>query len=109
MKYLNGIFSFLEKEFSNSLVNKSSLKFFKVIQKFPSFPFEIDKFDDYLKNSIFLKFSPLIVIVSILLFFSFSDHPLSSIGTIAVILGTVSFYIGSLINIPNIRKINKKK
>ena len=108
MKYLNSIFPFLEKEFSNSIINKSSLKFFRVIQKFPSFPFEIEKFDDYLKNSIFLKFSPLIVIVSILLFFSFSDHPLSPIGTIVVILGTVSFYIGSLVNIPNIRRINKK-
>ncbi len=108
MKYLNSIFPFLEKEFSNSIINKSSMKFFRTIERFPSFPFEIDRFDDYLKNSTFLKFSPLIVIVSILLFFSFSDHPLSPIGTLVVILGTVSFYIGSLVNIPNIRRINKK-
>ena len=108
MKYLNSIFPFLEKEFSNSIINKSSLKFFKFLEKFPLFPFEINKFDEYLKNSVFLKFSPLIVIVSILLFFSFSDHPLSPIGTLVVILGTLSFYIGSLVNIPNIRRINKK-
>ncbi len=108
MKYLNSVFPFLEKEFSNSIINKSSLKFFRTIEKFPSFPFEIDKFDDYLKNSVFLKFSPLIVIASILLFFSFSDHPLSPIGTLVVILGIASFYLGSLANIPNVRRINKK-
>ena len=108
MKYLNSIFPFLEKEFSNSIITKSSVKFFRIIEKFPAFPFEISKFDDYLKNSKFLRFSPLLVIISILLFFSLSDHPLSPIGTLVLILGTTSFFIGTLINIPKIRKINKK-
>ncbi|KYC44689.1 MAG: hypothetical protein APG12_01451 [Candidatus Methanofastidiosum methylothiophilum] len=108
MKYLNSIFPFLEKEFSNSIVNKSSVKFFRLIQKFPSFPFEISKFDDLLKNSNLLKFSPLIVVISILLFFSFSDHPLSPMGTLALIIGTASFYVGTLIRIPQIKKINKR-
>lgn len=108
MKDLDKIFLFLEKEFSNSLINKSSIKFFNAINHFPDSFFEIDIFDDYLKNSTFLKFSPLVVVASIFLFFSFSDHPLSIIGTLTFILGTTSFYIGTLIKIPKIRKLNKK-
>lgn len=108
MKYVNRIFPFLEDEFSKSLINKSSLKFYKLLNKFPSFPFEISKFDKYLSNSIFLKFSPLIVALSILLFFSFSDHSLSFFGTVVFSLGTISFYLGTLINIPKVRTIKKK-
>ena len=108
MKYLNSIFPFLEKEFSNSIINKSSLKFFRILEKFPPFPFQIGIFDQSLKDSKFLKFSPLLVIVSILLFFSFSDHPLSPMGTLVVIFGTASFYFGTIINIPKARRISKK-
>ncbi len=107
MKYLNRVFPFIEKEFSNSIINKSSIKFFSALDRFPSFPFEINRFDYYLKDSIFLKFSPLIVIVSILLFFSFSDHPLSPLGTLVLILGTASFYLGTKINTPKIMRIDK--
>lgn len=107
MKYINKLFPFLENEFSNSIINRTSLKFFGIIEKFPKFPFQISQFDNYLEDSKFLKFSPLIVIASIFLFFSFSDHPLSPMGTIVFLLGTFSFYLGTLINIPKIRKINK--
>jgi len=108
MKYLDSILPFLGKEFSNSIINKSTLNFFRIIEKLPPFPFQLDTFDYQLKDSKLLKFSPLIVIVSILLFFSFSDHPLSPIGTIVLILGALSFYFGTLINIPNVKRINKK-
>lgn len=108
MKFLNKTFLFLEKEFSNSILNKSSLKFFSSLEKFPSFPFEINRFDKYLKGSITLKFSPLIVIVSIILFFSFSNHPLSPLGTLVLVLGTASFYLGTKINTPKIIRIEKK-
>ena len=108
MKYLNKVFPFLENEFSNSIINKSSIRFFDIIEKLPAFPFGISKFDKYLEDSKFLKFSPLIVVASIILFFSFSDHPLSPIGTLAVIFGTTFFYLGTLIDIPKIKKINKK-
>ena len=108
MKALDEIFLFLEKEFSSSIINRSSIKFFSILNNFPDSFFEIDTFDNYLKNSFFLKFSPLVVVVSIILFFSFSDHPLSIIGTLTFILGTTSFYIGTLVEIPKVRKINKK-
>ena len=98
MKYINKIFPFLEKEFSDSIINKASLNFFKSLEKFPSFPLEISRFDKHLKDSKFLKFSPIIVVASLLLFFSFSDHPLSPMGTLVLLLGTVSFYIGTLID-----------
>ncbi|NMC76952.1 MAG: oligosaccharide repeat unit polymerase [Candidatus Methanofastidiosa archaeon] len=107
MKYINKIFPFLEKEFSESIINKVSLNFFKSLEKFPSFPIEISRFDRHLEDSKFLKFSPIIVVVSILLFFSFSDHPLSYMGTLVLLLGTISFYIGTLINIPKFKKIKK--
>ena len=51
MKDLDKIF-LLEKEFSNSLINKSSIKFFNAINHFPDSFFEIDIFDDYLKTQL---------------------------------------------------------
>ncbi|NPV51528.1 MAG: oligosaccharide repeat unit polymerase [Candidatus Methanofastidiosum sp.] len=108
MKYLNSIFPFLEKEFSSSIINKSSLKFFRILDKFPPFPFQIGIFDQSLQDSKFLKFSPLLVIISILLFFSFSDHPLSPMGTLVLVLGTVAFYFGTILNIPKVKRINRK-